>query len=57
MTIVPSPVCGIGVIRIAIGQSRSGLMPLSFSAAFAKLLELGVPTSQFAGEPWSMGAK
>ncbi|WVR06298.1 cytochrome c peroxidase, mitochondrial [Kwoniella sp. DSM 27419] len=25
-----------------------------FSKAFAKLLELGVPTSQFAGEPWSM---
>ncbi|OCF33440.1 cytochrome c peroxidase, mitochondrial [Kwoniella heveanensis CBS 569] len=27
-----------------------------FSKAFAKLLELGVPTSQFAGEPWSMGS-
>jgi len=26
-----------------------------FSDAYAKLLELGVPTSQFAGEPWSMG--
>ncbi|ORX40127.1 heme peroxidase [Kockovaella imperatae] len=25
-----------------------------FSAVFAKLLELGVPTSQFAGEPWQM---
>jgi len=27
-----------------------------FSAAFAKLLELGVPTMQFAGEPWKMGS-
>jgi hypothetical protein len=29
--------------------------PCSFSKAFATLLELGVPTSQFASEPWSMG--
>ena len=27
----------------------------SFSNAFAKLIELGVPTSQWAGEPWTMG--
>ena len=26
----------------------------SFSAAFVKLLELGVPTSQFAGDRWIM---
>lgn len=29
----------------------------SFSDAFAKLLELGVPTKQFAGEPWKMGSQ
>lgn len=28
----------------------------SFSAAYAKLLELGVPKAQFAGDPWSMGS-
>ncbi|WWD04925.1 cytochrome c peroxidase, mitochondrial [Kwoniella europaea PYCC6329] len=28
-----------------------------FSKAFAKLLELGVPTAQFAGEPWKMGSE
>ncbi|RXK41600.1 cytochrome c peroxidase, mitochondrial [Tremella mesenterica] len=27
-----------------------------FSKAFGTLLELGVPTSQFAGEPWNMGS-
>lgn len=39
--------------------AASGLTWLmySFSAAFAKLLELGVPTAQFAGEPWSMGSQ
>lgn len=26
----------------------------SFSAAFAKLLELGVPTSQLEKEPWTI---
>lgn len=29
----------------------------SFAAAFNKLIELGVPTSQFAGEPWTMGSQ
>jgi len=28
-----------------------------FAAAFNKLIELGVPTSQFAGEPWTMGSQ
>lgn len=28
-----------------------------FSAAFAKLLELGVPTSQLTAAPWAMGSK
>lgn len=28
-----------------------------FSDAFAKLLELGVPKQQFAGEPWKMGSQ
>ena len=29
----------------------------SFSNAFSKLIELGVPTVQFAGKPWEMGQK
>jgi cytochrome c peroxidase len=28
--------------------------PHSFSASFAKLLELGVPKAQFASDPWEM---
>lgn len=29
----------------------------SFSNVFAKLLELGVPTSQWAGEPWILPSR
>ena len=28
-----------------------------FAKAFNKLIELGVPTSQFAGDAWQMGQK
>ena len=43
--------------RTTIALSRNMLIYLSFSNAFGKLIELGVPTSQFAGQPWQMGQK
>ena len=49
-----------GVSRILPSRLKAGFTdrtPHSFSAAFAKLLELGVPTVQFAGDAWQMGSQ
>lgn len=35
-------------------HSRANALLCSFSKAFSKLIELGVPTAQFQNEPWVM---